>query len=164
MLLQFTARYRRIGLLLGVIFLTCCIFSACKNKDETPPPSSNMYTLSATLSGTAEVPPNASTATGTLTGTYNATTYQINYTLSWSNLSGVPTAMHFHGPAAAGANASVALGIASFPSNATSSITGQGTLTAEQSADLLAGKWYANIHTAAYGGGEIRGQVTATKN
>lgn len=164
MLLQFTARFRRIGVLLCVIFLTCCVFSACKDDDDNPPPNSNMYTLSATLSGTAEVPPNASAATGTLTGTYNATTYQINYTLTWSNLSGVPTAMHFHGPAAVGANAAVALGIASFPSNATSNVTGQGTLTAAQGTDLLAGKWYANIHTAAFGGGEIRGQVTATKN
>lgn len=164
MLLQFTARFRRIGLLLCVIFLACCVFSACKDKKYEAPPPGNTYTLSATLSAAAEVPPNASTATGTLTGTYNASTYQINYTLTWSNLSGVPTAMHFHGPAAAGANAAVALGIASFPSNASSNVTGQGTLTAEQGTDLLAGKWYANIHTAAYGGGEIRGQVTATKN
>ena len=28
-----------------------------------------------------------------------------------------------------------------------------------QAADLLAGLWYINIHTAAFPGGEIRGQV-----
>jgi hypothetical protein len=33
-------------------------------------------------------------------------------------------------------------------------------LTEAQAADLLAGRWYVNIHTAANPGGEIRGQVT----
>ena len=32
-------------------------------------------------------------------------------------------------------------------------------LTAAQVADLMAGKWYVNIHTAANKGGEIRGQL-----
>ena len=34
------------------------------------------------------------------------------------------------------------------------------TLTDAQIADLVAGKWYFNIHTAANPGGEVRGQVT----
>jgi hypothetical protein len=43
--------------------------------------------------------------------------------------------------------------------NATSPIEGQVTLTPAQAADLMAGKWYANIHTAANAPGEIRGQM-----
>jgi hypothetical protein len=35
-------------------------------------------------------------------------------------------------------------------------------LTDPQESDLLNGLWYANVHTQAHGGGEIRGQVTAT--
>ncbi|MBP6815237.1 MAG: CHRD domain-containing protein, partial [Burkholderiaceae bacterium] len=31
--------------------------------------------------------------------------------------------------------------------------------TPAQVADLMAGKWYANVHTAANKGGEIRGQM-----
>ncbi len=34
-------------------------------------------------------------------------------------------------------------------------------LTDAQIADLQAGKWYFNVHTAAHPPGEIRGQVTA---
>ena len=34
-------------------------------------------------------------------------------------------------------------------------------LDGAQETDLLAGNWYVNIHTAQFGGGEIRGQVTA---
>ena len=37
---------------------------------------------------------------------------------------------------------------------------GSATLTDAQAADLMAGKLYVNIHTAANKGGEIRGQMT----
>ena len=40
-----------------------------------------------------------------------------------------------------------------------SPLKGEATLTDAQAADLAAGKWYFNIHTAANKGGEIRGQV-----
>ena len=42
-------------------------------------------------------------------------------------------------------------------------ITGSATLTDVQAADLMAGKWYFNLHTAAHPGGEIRGQVSLTR-
>ncbi|MEP7029817.1 MAG: CHRD domain-containing protein, partial [Pseudolabrys sp.] len=34
------------------------------------------------------------------------------------------------------------------------------TLTDAQEADMMAGKWYVNVHTANNKGGEIRGQLT----
>ena len=40
-----------------------------------------------------------------------------------------------------------------------SPISGTATLTDAQAADLEAGKFYFNIHTAANPGGEVRGQV-----
>ena len=40
------------------------------------------------------------------------------------------------------------------------SFEGSATLTDEQAAELMAGKWYVNVHTAANKGGEVRGQVT----
>jgi hypothetical protein len=46
-----------------------------------------------------------------------------------------------------------------FVGSTDSPIKGSATLTAAQAADLLAGKWYVNLHTAANGGGEIRGQA-----
>jgi len=42
----------------------------------------------------------------------------------------------------------------------TSPAEGSATLTDAQAADLTAGKYYINVHTAANPGGEIRGQVT----
>ena len=53
-------------------------------------------------------------------------------------------------------NAGVAVPITGI---ATSPVEGSATLTDAQAADLVAGKYYVNIHTAANPGGEIRGQV-----
>src|SRR5712671_6844520 len=82
---------------------------------------------------------------------------QVTCQITYSGLSGTPTAAHFHGPAQPGANAGVAVPI---PNVATSPAQGSATLTDAQAADLLAGRYYINIHTAANPAGEIRGQVT----
>ncbi len=38
-------------------------------------------------------------------------------------------------------------------------VSGTASMTDAQIADLEAGKWYVNIHTAAHPGGEVRGQL-----
>ena len=112
--------------------------------------------MTATLNGKSEVPPNASTGTGTADLNYDAATKKLTWKLTYSGLSGPATAAHFHGPAEAGKNAGVAVAI---PNVASSPVEGSATLTDAQAADLAAGKYYVNIHTAANPGGEIRGQV-----
>ena len=113
--------------------------------------------MKAVLDGKSEVPANASAATGTADIDYDPASKKLSWKLTYSGLSGAATAAHFHGPAEAGKNAGVAVAIP----NATSSPSeGSATLTDAQAADLMAGKYYVNIHTAANPGGEIRGQVT----
>ena len=113
--------------------------------------------MKATLDGKSETPPNASTATGTADIDYDAASKKLTWKLTYSGLTGPATAAHFHGPAEAGKNAGVAVAI---PNATTSPNEGSATLTDAQAADLLAGKYYVNVHTAANPGGEIRGQVT----
>lgn len=113
--------------------------------------------LKAALDGKAEVPPTASSATGTADLNYDAASKKLSWTVTYSGLSGPATAAHFHGPAEPGKNAGVAVPI---PNAASSPVKGEATLTDAQAADLLGGKYYINIHTAANPGGEIRGQVT----
>jgi CHRD domain len=113
--------------------------------------------MKATLDGKSEVPPNASTGTGTADVDYDAATKKLTWKLTYSGLSGPATAAHFHGPAEAGKNAGVAVAI---PNAGTSPAEGSATLTDAQAADLTAGKYYINVHTAANPGGEIRGMVT----
>src|SRR6202035_1490321 len=113
--------------------------------------------MKATLSGKSEVPANSSAATGNADIDYDAATKKLTWKLTYSGLSGPATAAHFHGPAEAGKNAGVAVAI---PNASSSPVSGSATLTDAQAADLTAGKYYVNIHTAANPGGEIRGQVT----
>ena len=112
-------------------------------------------TLRADLKGSNEVPPNTSPASGTAEATLDTTTRQLSYTITYKDLSGPALGAHFHGPVEAGKNAGIVLPFKTVQSP----IQGSATLTEEQVADLLAGKWYANIHTAANPGGELRGQM-----
>jgi hypothetical protein len=112
--------------------------------------------LKATLDGKSEVPATTTSATGTADLDYDAASKKLSWTVTYSGLSGPATAAHFHGPAEAGKNAGVAVPI---PNAASSPVKGEATLTDAQAADLLGGKLYLNIHTAANPGGEIRGQV-----
>jgi hypothetical protein len=99
---------------------------------------------------------NDSKGTGNAQVTFDTTTKVLTWTVTFDGLTGPATAAHFHGPAAAGANAGVAQLIANNP---TSPATGTATLDDAKAADLMGGRWYVNIHTAANRGGEIRGQV-----
>jgi hypothetical protein len=119
--------------------------------------SASAETFKATLNGKSEVPPNTSTGTGTANVNYDPATKKLTWTLTYSGLTGPATAAHFHGPAEPGKNAGVAVAI---PNASKSPVKGSATLTAAQAADLEAGKYYVNVHTAANPGGEIRGQVT----
>jgi hypothetical protein len=109
------------------------------------------------LSAQQEVPPNDSKATGTADVTYDTASKNLTWTVTFSGLTGDATAAHFHAPAEAGKNAGVVVPIGNNP---TSPAKGSATLTDAQAADLMAGRMYINVHTAANRGGEIRGQVT----
>jgi len=122
---------------------------------------SSLVAFTTQLRGANEVPANASTGSGSVDAVLDTSTNLFRWKVNYTRLSGPATAGHFHGPAAIGANAGVALGWAN-PIH--SPMDGSATLTPAQAADLLAGRWYANIHTAAYPGGEVRGQMTVVRN
>lgn len=113
------------------------------------------------LAGTLSAAPNATTGgMGTVDATLNTETNELKWKVVYSGLSGPAGAAHFHGPAEPGQNAAVVLG---FKGSVESPIMGDATITPGQANDLLNGKWYVNIHTKAYPGGEIRAQVMPVK-
>lgn len=96
------------------------------------------------------------TPIGTVQGTLNTTTDLLSYTVTYTGLSGPVQAAHFHGPAAPGQDAGVLVPI---PGPYHSGLTGKAKVTAATAHDILAGKTYVNLHTAAEPMGEARAQV-----
>jgi hypothetical protein len=121
-----------------------------------PAVQAEVVKLKADLKGSNEVPPNNSAGSGKAEASLDTETKVLTYTITYSDLSGPVMGAHFHGPVEAGKNAGIALPFKTVQSP----IQGTATLTDSQAADLIAGKWYANLHTAANPGGELRGQMT----
>jgi hypothetical protein len=143
----------RAGAVAAALVITGC--SSTPMSQSSAPPTMPVQTFRATLSSAAEVPANASPGTGTLEASFDKASNVLRWKVTYSGLTGPATMAHFHGPALPGANAGV---VVPFPS-AASPAEGQATLTPAQLTDLMAGKWYVNVHTAQNPGGEIRGQV-----
>jgi len=142
--------HRRRPVLLGAVLLACA-GAFCASSVA----AADMAAFSATLTGSAEVPPNNAPGTGTLDATLDKGTRELSWKATYIGLTGPATMAHFHGPAMPGANAGVVVPF----KTAVSPLEGKATLTPEQVTDLMAGKWYVNVHTAQHPGGEIRGQM-----
>jgi hypothetical protein len=117
--------------------------------------AAHAQTFKAPLSGAAEVPPNASPGKGQAEATLDPATKTLSWTIAYEGLTGPVVAAHIHGPAEPGANAGPVVPLTTGPSP----ITGSAVLTDAQIADLTAGRWYVNLHTAAHPPGEVRGQL-----
>jgi len=156
----------RHGIVAAVLALVAC-------GGSSTPSSTNFSSLSMTAGNEIQNPAVVSNATGTATYVVNGAT--VNYTISYTNLSGSPTMGHIHvgTPAVSGG---VVVPFTGLPSGVTNSFTGSFTaadvkagtaggvtVTAGSLDSLLAafkaGNAYTNIHTTKYGSGEIRGQI-----
>ena len=111
--------------------------------------------MRADLAGASEVPANDSAGRGTATLEFDTVTRVLTWVVTYNGLKAPATAAHIHGPAAASTNAGVVVPFA----GPASPIRGRATLTAAQAADLMAGRYYVNIHSSAFPAGEIRGQI-----
>lgn len=132
------------------------LLSACKKDDESVP----TMQVSGTLSPSNEVPAvTNSTATGTVTGMYTPSTKVLNYTITYSGLTGPATAGHLHFGDTKHTTAAPTVPFTGVPSAASGSFSGTVTLNAMQADSLVAKRIYANIHTTVNGGGELRANL-----
>ena len=103
---------------------------------------------------------------------FNDVTLQLTINVAWGSgngfldLTSPANNSHIHGPTTSGGTASfletapVLIDLPRVSNSASNgSIATTVTLTPSQAADLMAGKFYVNVHTANNGGGEIRGNI-----
>jgi hypothetical protein len=83
----------------------------------------------------------------------------LSWTVRYSGLSEKPSAAHFHGPAESGQSA----GIQVNSTDLSNPMRGTLALSPGQVVDLMANRWYFNIHTKKNPGGEARGQLVRAK-
>lgn len=133
-------------------------FSSCDqiNLDELrkaiQPPAIPYVGLTAVVNGSQEVPANKSAATGSFSGVYDKDTNELIYTVTYTGLT--PQAGHIH-RAAPGVNGPVVVPFTSLASP----ITGTFIFSEADEALLLNNGFYVNLHTPAFPGGEIRGNI-----
>jgi glucose/arabinose dehydrogenase/plastocyanin len=116
--------------------------------------SSSIQSFTINMSGDQEVGPVSTTATGSGTATLDLLTNLFSWNITFTGLSSTQTGAHFHGAAVPCTNAGIQV-----PLPLGSPIVGSAALTAQQAADVLAGRWYVNVHSSNFTGGEIRGWV-----
>ena len=133
--------------------------SACKKNDDNTPATMQ---VTGSLSAANEVPAvSAPGATGTFTGSYNPSNMVLTYAVTYSGLTGPATAGHLHYGDTKHKTAAPTVPFSNVPSATSGTFNGTATLTSMQADSLKAGKLYANIHTSANSGGEIRANLTA---
>ena len=127
----------------------------------------SVINYAADLKGSNETPPNSSTATGSAFVTIDT----INNTIAWDIVTqGIasPSAAHIHGPGGLpGIAKGVLIGFATSGSAFTNGRTSGSASIASLDAGTLnllftdPNQFYVNVHSSAFPGGEIRGQLVA---
>jgi hypothetical protein len=140
------------------IAVTGLVFASCEEdiKDDT-------VTKTVTMSAAQEVPAVVSSGTGTVSYTYRKSTKTLTYVVTWSGLTDSATAMHIHGLALRGQGAGVLQGFTLSTVQRRKEGTYTGNLYFDElimkEAELYAGRYYLNLHSKAFPGGEIRAQI-----
>ncbi len=120
-----------------------------------------MFQFTANLTGAQEVPPNSSAHSAAGNFTLNGSFLQWTVSLDPSFFE--DTGGFVHGPASPGSTAPVLFDLGTRfvfnPPGGNVVYFGNRTLNGAETSDLLAGLWYANITSAAFPNGEIRGQI-----
>jgi hypothetical protein len=122
--------------------------------------SQETYKVHASLVGSQETPKNTSKGTGVFSGTVveKGKTKTLTWKLTFKNLTGPAQAAHIH-LGKKGVSGPVAVPLCG---PCKSGAHGTAKVTEKIVSALEHGKAYANVHTAKYPNGEIRGQIAVS--
>jgi hypothetical protein len=162
------------------LLVSAAALAACGGGDDDDDDDDSMR-FTASLTGSAESPPNSSPATGDATVDLDTSTHRMTVKINFSGLQGTSTAAHIHCCALPTSPPATAVpSFADFPEDVTTGtysrtfdtldaatwnpafVTANGGTPAGAEAALKAAleagdTAYVNVHSSAYSGGEIRG-------
>ncbi len=133
---------------LKILSLLAFLLAGC-GMDYLSEPANSKVRFSAALGGEGA-------AKGSLTAAYSPLTRILQWRLSYGGLSGPVTWATLDGPDQTGAAAEIV------PINLADESNphpGAATLTAQQAADLMAGRWSVVLKTEQHPGGALRGPI-----
>ncbi|MCY7309711.1 MAG: CHRD domain-containing protein [Bacteroidota bacterium] len=163
----------KLTVLTSLLFVLVFSMTSCEKNAEKRT-TTDYEKTGIILSGAQETPAVPSPALGTMDVRYSKETRTLTYKVTWSGLTDSVSLIHIHGLAPSGFAAGIVQNIVHtsnsiFPQRTNGRFTFlrsgtiSGTLLADGVAvkeqDILNGVYYMNIHTPAYPGGEIRGQI-----
>lgn len=114
----------------------------------------DVFSYSCVLTGQQETPVVASGGFGGGQFTIDTVANTVTYRIVFTGLTSAETAAHIHGYAGPGTPAGVV-----HPLPAGNPKVGVWNYAEADEANILAGNTYVNIHSANFGGGELRGQI-----
>lgn len=146
-----------------IMALAALALPGCNDDDDDELEVGNR-TVTVQLSGANEVPPVTTSGSGSADIDFDPAMKMISYTINWTlgSASTSTVAMHFHGAENGSDTTSspVVIGINGFSTGTSGTLSGMTReLTDAEVNQLLAGKWYLNIHSDVYPAGEIRGNI-----
>lgn len=136
--------------------ITSSSFPMGELRGQIVQPGEAVYT--ARLSADQENPPNTLESSGVAEFLVDPTARRMRFVVHTRGMTVPPTGAHIH-TGAAGTNGAVLIDLAEGGSSLATDFLGTRPITAETVADLEAGRWYVNTHSAAMPAGEIRGQI-----
>ena len=134
-----------------VLIVTALLLGGCGSFYPGDPTEAKPH-FAASLAG-------ESTAKGSLTANYSPSRRLLSWRVSYSGLSSPITWAEFRGPDIEGADSAIVSINSQIEVNPH---PGGATLTDQQAADLIAGRWSVVIKTEKYPRGELKGAVVGT--
>lgn len=136
--------------------ITSSSFPEGELRGQIVQPGETVYT--ARLSGDQENPPVTATGSGIAEFLVDTTANRLRYVVNVTGMAMASTGWHIH-TGRAGFNGGVLIDLSDAGAVPASAVSGTRPITAASVADLEAGRWYVNMHSAANPAGEIRGQI-----
>ena len=139
----------------AIILIASLSLIACDSDDND---ETNTSSFSVSLSSENSIPQVTATGTGSATLTLDRDTGSLTGSVTVSDLTGDVTAAHIH-KAIAGSTGGLVITLDVDNTNDQLSVPAGTVLSSTQISELDNSEYYFNVHTAANGSGEIRGQI-----